>query len=156
MTTEELKKIEDLLSGLTNRIACLETQVAAGTGLTPYNGSAANGGAGEGSTGAGQAGGDPPSNSTSTGNQEAGGANQQAPGTTASVDSDYWSAAVQVGLALSQGGGLKGWQTAVAALLPAVAQGVDRSIADKPVLKAALVPAALSGAAYYIGRFATR
>jgi hypothetical protein len=74
------------------------------------------------------------------------------PGVTASIESDYWSAAVQVGLALSQGGGLTGMQTAIAALLPAVVQGVDNNAANRPALRPALVPAVLSGAAYYVGR----
>lgn len=141
MMAEDLKKIEDVLVRLDGRLAALETRVATSTAMTPLRT-----GAGEGSAD-GKADGD--STSGGTGNTEP-------EGTTASVDSDYWSAAVQVGLALSQGSGMKGWQTAVAALLPAVAQGVDNNIANKPVLKAALVPAALGGAAYYVGRFATR
>lgn len=144
MMTEELKQINEVLTRVNDRLASLETQVATrpamAAAMTPYTRT----GAGEGSDGDGSADGDLSGGKTVTDEG------------TASADSDYWAAAVQVGLALSQGGGLKGWQTAVAALLPAVAQGVDKSIADKPVLKAALVPAALSGAAYYIGRVATR
>jgi hypothetical protein len=120
----------------------------------PFNRTEMGGGSGEGSNNDTNADGDNENSGTPV---KEGTPDTKVEGTTASADADYWAAAVQVGLALSQGGGLKGWQTAVAALLPAVAQGVDRSAADKKdVLKAALVPAALSGAAYYIGRFATR
>jgi hypothetical protein len=147
MMTEELKKIEEFLGRLDLRLSSLETRVETAPALSPYPRTSMGGGAGEGSAdGGGRADGD----------LSGGTAGTKLEGITASEDSDYWAAAVQVGLALSQGGGLKGWQTAVAALLPAVAESVDRSIADKPVLKAALVPAALGGAAYYIGRVAIR
>jgi len=76
---------------------------------------------------------------------------------TASDDADYWATAFQAGLALSQQRGYKTWQTAVAALLPAVTRTIDESSqGNTSIIAPAVAPAAISGAAYFLGRYITR
>ena len=148
----EQTKIEDVLARLDVRLASLESRMAAGPALPPLSRRMPARTTREGSAG-GAADGDVPTSGNGTG---PGTGDTPVEGPTASTEADYWATAVQVGLALSQGSGLKGWPTAVGVLLPAAVQAVDNNNANKPVFKATVVPAVLGGAAYYIGRFATR
>jgi len=129
----ELQKIMDALGKLNERLASLETKTAAALAPTSTKAlTAASCGNGTG---------------TSTGTN-----GNTKP--TASGDADYWAAAFAAGLALSQQRGYKGWQTTVGALLPAATRSFDESAQGNPsIIAPALAPAAISGAAYFLGRY---
>jgi hypothetical protein len=76
---------------------------------------------------------------------------------TASDDADYFAAAFAAGLSLSQQRGYKSWQTVVGALLPAATRSLDESAqGNASIITPALAPAAISGAAYFLGRYIGR
>ena len=128
----ELQKIVDTLTKLTDRLASLESKTAAA--LAPQKAIVAS------------------SKECSPDNGNGNG-NKTVDNPTASDDAEYWAAAFAAGLSLSQQRGFKGWQAATAALLPAVTRTLDESKqGNTSVIAPALAPAAISGAAYFLGR----
>jgi hypothetical protein len=126
----ELQKIVETLNKLTDRLASLETKTAAA--LAPTKAVVAT---------------------SKECIPDNGNGNKTVNNPTASDDAEYWAAAFAAGLSLSQQRGFKGWQSTTAALLPALTRTLDESKqGNTSVIAPALAPAAISGAAYFLGR----
>jgi hypothetical protein len=130
---EMQQKIMDALGKLNDRLASLETKTAAPTPVSTTALTTADCGTGTSTNG------------------------KRIAKPTASDDVDYFVSAFAAGASLSQHGSLKPWHIVVGALLPAATRSLDESAqGNTSILAPALAPAAISGAAYFLGRYIGR